>query len=76
MYKLKSSDQYNVTGRGKIMVVNKLDSPDVKKLKVGDRAEINGTVYEVKGIEKSWKPMYLPIEGDNFGLVVKECDDK
>jgi len=72
-YSFDKYDEFYISGRGQMFNVNRYDHPEVTKVKVGDRIQIRDDIWEVTGILRSRKLLYItpPLYGDNFGLLVK-----
>lgn len=72
---LKECGSLNITGKGKIFVVNKYNSPEIEDVKIGDIVEINNKQWKIIDIEYYMKLLDPPIPGDDYGLIVKEYNN-
>ena len=76
IYDIEPENSFKVAGRGQIFTANRLDQPDVVKVKIGDHIRTKGQLWLVRGIETFVKPMDRPIPGDNVGFVVRLVEEE
>jgi translation elongation factor EF-Tu-like GTPase len=75
MKTFKSTDEFNIAGRGHVFVVHvpnpnrEMSPPGVPH--TGECVLINDEPFEIQGVEMFMKLTYPPFAGENVGLLVR-----
>jgi hypothetical protein len=79
VYRIQSIGKYNIPGRGLVFhcesPVNSKRSFEEMKKELGDIIEIDGTAYEISGIEMK-QPGYPVSVGEEIGILVREIEER
>lgn len=71
--RLKAIEWFNISGRGKVAVINMDDFPYGRKLSVGDLVNIDDKLYRCNGIELSSGLNGIPSKFQ--GILVKDIGE-